>query len=96
MTLSNGNTELYPICKKIKNDTNLLGDVGILVRGTAYLVVFFSFILRKAFITLIGYTRETKNSKIASATMYSVLIVSFFNYGITKKYIVVRKHVPRQ
>lgn len=41
-----------------------------------------SFVLRKIFITLVKATGFNKNSKEAVATMYSVLAVTFFNYGI--------------
>ena len=46
------------------------------------LIVAVNFVLRKLFITLIGCAGENKSSKQASATMFSVLVVSFFNYGI--------------
>lgn len=40
------------------------------------------FILRTIFIKLILFTKQTRNSDIASYTMYTILIASFFNAGI--------------
>lgn len=72
----------YPICKKWKNDASSLSFIGAVVRATSFLVVLVNFVLRKLFITLIGCAGENKKSKEASASMFSVLVVSFFNYGI--------------
>lgn len=59
-----------------------MSALGALVQGTSSLVVLVNFVLRKLFISLIMCSGENKNSKVASASMFSVLVVSFFNYGI--------------
>ena len=54
------------------------------------MVVLTSFVLRKFFISLVQIAGFNKNSKEAVKTMYSVLIVTFFNYGIL--YIIAPLH----
>jgi hypothetical protein len=46
------------------------------------LVVLTGFILRTLFMKIVVWTRSDSYSKEASATMHSVLVVSFFNAGI--------------
>ena len=53
-----------------------------MVQFTSLLVVLVNFVLRKLFLILIACAGENKASKQASASMFSVLLVSFFNYGI--------------
>ena len=47
-----------------------------------FLVVLICFGLRNIFIKLVFFSGENKSTKIASATMYTVLLVTFFNYGL--------------
>ena len=74
--------EAYPICKKFSDDKSTISAMGAMVQATSFLVVLVNFVLRKLFILLIGMSGEHKTSKVASASMFSVLVVSFFNYGI--------------
>ena len=82
MILSDGEIAPYPICKKYSEDTKQISFLGALVQLASLLVVLTSFILRTFFIALIRCTGSPRHSNEASATMFSVLIVSFFNYGI--------------
>ena len=81
--LTDGTESFYPICEKFDADTNAILGLGTLASAVGYYIVFISFVLRKIFIMLLECVRAPQSSIIASATMYSVLIVSFFNAGIT-------------
>lgn len=53
-----------------------------LTQAAAFFVVLTGFILRTIFIKLILFTKPSKQSQVASASMYSVLVATFFNAGI--------------
>lgn len=57
--------------------------LGNLASAVSFYIVFISFVLRFIFIKLLTCVKAPQASIIASATMYSVLLVSFFNAGLT-------------
>ena len=59
-----------------------MSALALIAQSTSFSVVMINFILRNVFITLLSYSKLGKYSNLANATMYSVLLVSFFNYGI--------------
>ena len=83
VTFSDGSKGVYPICSKFFEDTsNRFNFLGIIVNAAPLVVVLTSFTLRFLFITLVKYIGAPRFSREASTTMFSVLVVSFFNYGI--------------
>lgn len=72
----------YPICKKWAADTSSIGFFAALTQLAAFFVVLTGFILRTIYIKLVLFTKQNRNSKIATLTMYSILVSSFFNAGI--------------
>lgn len=56
--------------------------LSFVAQSTSFSVVLINFCLRNIFILLLSYTKLAKYSQHATSTMYSILLVSFFNYGI--------------
>ena len=56
--------------------------MAALTQLAAFFVVLTGFILRTIYIKLVLFTKQNRNSKIATLTMYSILVSSFFNAGI--------------
>ena len=73
----------YPVCKYFLTQTKTATGLTNLASGISYFVVIISTILRMCFIKLVSCAGEKRYSSFATATMYSVLIVTFFNAGIT-------------
>ena len=79
---ADGTESEYPICKKFNNDTSSLSFLGFVVNFASFIIVLTSFIMRFIFIKMIGWIGLSRFSREAAGTMISVLIVSFFNYGV--------------
>ena len=77
-----GNYVEFPICKKWAADTSSIGFFAALTQLAAFFVVLTGFILRTIYIKLVLFTKQNRNSNIATLTMYSILVSSFFNAGI--------------
>lgn len=82
MREADGKETEYPICEKWQDTTDSMGVLALIAQSTSFSVVLINFILRNVLIFLLGHSKFNQFSKLANATMYSVLLVSFFNYGV--------------
>ena len=73
---------MYPICQLWREKTSEMGLLALITQSTAFAVVMINFLLRNIFIKLISLSKMGRYSKESNATMFSILLVSFFNYGI--------------
>ena len=73
---------MYSICKLWREKTSEMGLLALITQSTASAVVVINFLLRNIFIKLVNLSKMGRYSKESNATMFSILLVSFFNYGI--------------